>query len=290
MHRIYYFTGTGNSLRVARVVAERMGGAELISMRCDPKEVPANGCDAVGFVYPAYHWTAPDPVVRFVRELDLDPHTYLFAIATPSLMGGFACEVVEKLLAEKGAHLAYGAMVHCVANYALVYPPFPPAKLMIPAMERALNRVADEVARRTIRPYPKASRLVRRRQSRIMGPYLELQKYADYPFTISDSCVGCGLCSRVCPCENIRMEEGRPTFLHHCQNCMACVTSCPQRAIGYDLSEDVKAAMARGEKVPIVVRVMGLPKGRKLYRNPFVTSKDLTQDRIIVEGTGRGQG
>ena len=68
------------------------------------------------------------------------------------------------------------------------------------------------------------------------------------------------------------------------------MTSCPNRAIGYDLSEDVKAAMARGEKVPIVVRIMGLPKGRKLYRNPFITPKDLTRDRILVEGDGHGQG
>lgn len=288
MRRIYYFTGTGNSLRVAQVIAERMGGAELVSMRCDPKDVPATGCDAVGFVYPAYHWTAPDSVVRFVRELDLDPHTYLFAIATPSLMGGFACEIIEELLAQKGAHLSYGAMVHCVANYALVYPPFPPARLMVPIMERALSRVADEVASRKIKPCPKASRLVRSRWERVMGPYLELKPTADYPYTVADSCVGCGLCSRVCPCSNIKMEEGRPTFLHHCEMCMACVTSCPKRAIGYDLSSDVKAAMARGEKVPIVVRIMGLPEGRKLYRNPYVTSKELTQDKIVVEGDARG--
>ena len=45
--RIYYFTGTGNSLRAAEKIAERIGGAELVSMRCDPRDVPADDCDMI---------------------------------------------------------------------------------------------------------------------------------------------------------------------------------------------------------------------------------------------------
>ena len=32
-NRIYYFTGTGNSMRAARVVAERLGDSEIVSMK-----------------------------------------------------------------------------------------------------------------------------------------------------------------------------------------------------------------------------------------------------------------
>ena len=60
---------------------------------------------------------------------------------------------------------------------------------------------------------------------------------------------------------------------------MACVVSCPKRAIGYEIKgEDRKLLDASSSKTPIV-KIMGLPKNRKLYRNPFITAADLTKDR-----------
>lgn len=53
--KIYYFTGTGNSMRAATKIAERLGHTEIISMRTDPSTVPATDCDVIGFVYPVYH-------------------------------------------------------------------------------------------------------------------------------------------------------------------------------------------------------------------------------------------
>lgn len=38
---IYYFSGTGNSLRTAIKIAEKIGGAELINVRCAPEKLDA---------------------------------------------------------------------------------------------------------------------------------------------------------------------------------------------------------------------------------------------------------
>ena len=73
MNRIYYFTGTGNSMRAARVIANRLGHTEIVSMRADPAEYPATDCEIVGFVFPVYHWTMPAPAVSFVENLYIDP-------------------------------------------------------------------------------------------------------------------------------------------------------------------------------------------------------------------------
>ena len=51
---IYYFSGTGNSLYTAGKIAEAIGGAELISVRCNPKDVSAKDADVIGFVCPVY--------------------------------------------------------------------------------------------------------------------------------------------------------------------------------------------------------------------------------------------
>lgn len=66
---IYYFTGTGNSMRASIKIAQRLGDTDIISMRNDPAKVPASDCDMIGFVYPVYHWTMPEPAVRFVERL-----------------------------------------------------------------------------------------------------------------------------------------------------------------------------------------------------------------------------
>ena len=276
---IYYFTGTGNSMRAAVRIAEKLGNTEIISMRCDPADVPAEDCDLIGFIYPVYHWTMPAPAVSFVRKLKINPDAYIFALAMPSFVCGFACEKLAEVLAEKDAVISYGNMVHSVANYAIVYPPFPSAKIMVPQAEKKLGRIAEDISLRKERPYPRAGRLTRARRDKVMTPYLELQKYADNPVTISDECVGCGLCAKVCPCHNSRMEEGKPVFTHHCANCMSCFVCCPKRAIGYDITaNDRKLYEADLKKVPIV-RLMGLPEKRKLYRNPYITVKDLLKDR-----------
>lgn len=39
---IYYFSGTGNSLRTARIIAAEMGGAKLVSMRSKPEKISAS--------------------------------------------------------------------------------------------------------------------------------------------------------------------------------------------------------------------------------------------------------
>lgn len=280
--RIYYFTGTGNSLRTAVNIAERLGDTELVSMRGDAVELSAEDCDVIGFVYPVYHWTVPEHVVKFVEGLKINTTAYIFAVANPSLICGFACEKMAELMRAKGAELAYANIVNCVANYVIVYPPFPSPKFMVPRMEKKAARIAEDIANRRLKAYPKAGALTRRKMKKFMGPYLELQKYADNPFTISDACISCGLCAKVCQCKNIELKGGKPTFLHHCSNCMACVTSCPKRAIGYEISAGDRALLnASGSKTSLV-KIMGLPAKRKLYRNPYVTVQDLTEDIIKI--------
>ncbi len=276
--RIYYFTGTGNSMRAARVIAGSLENTEIVSMRSDPKDYPATDCDVVGFIYPVYHWTMPAPAVKFVEGLDINPKAYVFVVAMPSFICGYACEKLAEILKKKNISIDYGNMVYSVANYAIVYPPIPPAKLRVPKTERKLGIIAREIAGFTKREYPRENRFIKKKRERVMTPYLELQKYADNPFTISEECISCGLCSRVCPCKNIKLTDGTPTFMHHCANCMACVVSCPKRAIGYEITVgDRKLLDASGSKT-FLVKIMGLPKKRKLYMNPYITATDLTKD------------
>ena len=53
------------------------------------------------------------------------------------------------------------------------------------------------------------------------------------PFTASDVCIGCGKCEKLCPLNNITLQNARPVWGTNCTQCMACICYCPTRAIEY---------------------------------------------------------
>ena len=191
---ICYFSGTGNSLYAAIRIAEALDGAELISVRCDPKSVSLRDADVIGFVCPVYEWDVPGTFQTFLKQLDINPGAYIFMVATCIAVLGKSFETVAAILEEKGAQLRYGRAVRCVASQCVAYPPFPPEKLMIPLMEKQLKKAAGEIRQKQQRDYPRMLPLTRRRFSRVMEPYLAISHEYDKGFYTDDRCKGCGIC------------------------------------------------------------------------------------------------
>lgn len=268
INKIYYFSGTGNSMRAATVIAQTLGSTEIISMRCNPSEVSAADSDIIGFVFPVYHWTICEAVQDFISALEINPNAYIFAVSTPSFVNGFSFEKLNKLLIEKGA----------VANLCIVYPPFPSPGLRVPATERKLGKISRMIRKKAANNYAKASWLTRLIYPKIMPKYRAIQAEVDKGFFISDDCISCGVCSRVCPKKNITMENSRPVFLHNCSCCMACVSFCPKKAVKYRLPPEQLQKI----NTPLM-RMMKLPDKRKRYHNPHISANDLMTDRKYIE-------
>ncbi len=53
----------------------------------------------------------------------------------------------------------------------------------------------------------------------------------DKTYYINENCNSCGICSKVCPVNNIQMKDGKPIWLNNCENCLACYNWCPKKAI-----------------------------------------------------------
>jgi hypothetical protein len=70
---LYYFTATGNSLNVARKLADLLEESELIPIAkvWQQAEILAN-TENVGFVFPLYFSGVPDIVEQFVKKLELE--------------------------------------------------------------------------------------------------------------------------------------------------------------------------------------------------------------------------
>jgi len=275
---IYCFSGTGNSLRAAMKIAEGIGGAEIVSVRCAPESVSAENAAVIGFVCPVYEWDLPGAVKEFVKRLKVNPSAYIFMVATYIAIHGKCFETMERLLSEKGVHLQYGVALRCVASQCTAYPPFPPEKIMLPRMEKGIQKISRELAARTKRAYPRMSPLARKLYPKLMTPYMEVEHEYDKGFYTDGRCTGCGTCAKVCPIRNIAIEDGRPVWNHRCHGCMACVAYCPAKAIQF------KTPPAYERLGTVISKRLCLPEKRKRYHHPLIRAADLMRDQRWVKG------
>lgn len=269
---IYYFSGTGNSLRAARVIAEEIGGAKLISMKSNPDNVPASDAEMIGFVCPVYEWDVPKMVKAFASRLAVNPKAYIFMVATYIAIHGRCFETIDRILYKKGTRLHYGKALRCVASQCISYEPFPPARFMVPLSEKSAKSIGKEIAARKLRKFPLMSPVSKKLYPKMMVPFLNVQHEYDKGFYTSDACTGCGVCRKVCPRGNITFSEKRPVWNHSCEGCNACVVYCPAKAIQFK-TPDAYVQLNNG-----ISRKLGLPETRTRYHNPYITAADLMKD------------
>ena len=82
---VYYFSGTGNSLAVARDLAEKTEGTLISIPAVMDKQSTKTEADNIGIVFPCYLaqlYGIPLIVERFVRRIDNVGSKYIFAVCT----------------------------------------------------------------------------------------------------------------------------------------------------------------------------------------------------------------
>jgi ferredoxin len=252
---LYYFSGTGNSLAVARDLARELGDASVVPIATSVGKPPPAGADAIGLVFPVYMWGPPLIVADFCRALAVPPAAYVFAVATFGGSSGGALLIVRDRLAARGIRLAAGFGVRMPGNYTPLYgaPKEAAQQKCFAAEQTAVPAIARAVRERQTPPLQTGGWLSRLLGSGLYRVGSARLRGADREFWYTSRCTSCGQCVKVCPVANIELKDGHPAWLHHCEQCMACLQWCPQEAIEH------------GRRTP----------GRRRYRHPGVTAKDL---------------
>jgi ferredoxin/flavodoxin len=235
---IYYFSGTGNSLVVARDIAEKISG-KLISIPAVMDEaIITTDANALGIVFPAYYMRMPRIVERFIGKLTNLQSKYVFAIVTIGGVAGGILNRFSETLSLRGGYLAAGFVVRMPANYIhdAGAPPLFLQKYMFRQWGKKANKIADYVLNGKTGRMEKFNPLMTLLFSKsIEKKYLrgESNPDIDKNFWADDKCNRCGICIKVCPVSNTKMVDDRPVWQHHCEKCLACIQWCPQEAIQF---------------------------------------------------------
>ena len=123
---IYYFSGTGNSLAVARKICEKLGDADLISLVSQMKtdEIITAPSGRVGIVCPVYDAGIPVVVRDFLHRLKIGDGSYVFGIVTLGGTGGSALKMMDKALQQINSHgLHAGFVIKMPGNSRLCHLP-----------------------------------------------------------------------------------------------------------------------------------------------------------------------
>lgn len=234
---IYYFTGTGNSLAVARGLCERLGDCRAVPIAslADESGPIRPAADRVGIVYPVYFSGVPSIVAEIAAPLDLGGARYVFAVCTNGGSGAApSLRQLDRVLqaGPGGRGLDAGFAVRMPGNDILLYDREEDTVLerTLADANRRVAAIAEAVGRgeRTMPRFSPAGAVIHH----VFYPrFLVGVHGADAKFTVDDRCTACGTCVAVCPVENVRLQDGRPAWLHRCEQCMACIQHCPVQAI-----------------------------------------------------------
>ena len=214
--------------------------------------------DSIGIVTPLYEFDLPRPVEEFILSSSFDTG-YFFVVSTYGMHHGGIAERVSARLATAGRRVDYYNTVIMLDNALNVFDMEEQRKLDPEKhVDEQLAAVRADIEAH--RPYiqPAAQEEKDFYQGYMQHPFDLHPSEEDPLYRVTDNCVGCGTCTRVCPMGSIRIVEGRPVYDYSsCANCYACIHACPQKAIRYVRYDE--------------------PNPSARYRNPHVTLADLVR-------------
>jgi ferredoxin/flavodoxin len=266
---IFYFSGTGNSLAVASAVAEKLTDTEVVSIIAlrENKIIPEHYAK-IGFVYPTCYSHASKIVLDLVKGLQLHSNQKIFLIATCGGGQGFALSDMKQQLQSSTRNVIQEFSVALPGNHIVGFSAWPNFIQNIlfnrakKTIDKIVYQIQNDIPTKPIRtpPFPKYFTLMQKTlNEKVLGvPDI----YETQPeFYTTDACEHCGICEKLCLANNIKVSSNNVQFGDRCEQCMACIQWCPNRAISHS----------------------NVPKSRKRYHHPDVTLDDMLQAEKTVK-------
>lgn len=232
--KIFYFSGTGNSLYAAKMLASKLGDAEVIPIANINEDIDISSCDKIGIVFPVYAWGPPRIVTKFAETIDLKDK-YVFSAATYGGFIGGTLLILDKILKNNGAKIAAGFGLKQPGNYVVGYgsrlSPEEAYKKVSEKTEKKLDEIAEAVKNSKETGMEANAGWINAVTNIAYSAFITHFKEQEKGFWVNGNCNDCKVCERICPVENIKVIDGKRVWQGKCEMCMACIQWCPKEAI-----------------------------------------------------------
>ena len=236
---IFYFTGTGNSLYIARQLAGE--NAELLSI---PQMVKRGKyefeADEIGIVYPIYGHMPPYMVRQFIRKAKLKAE-YKFAVLTYGARKCDAVEIWDRISRKADNAFDYINTIIMVDNWLPNFDMNEQLKIDKHIPEN-LQKITADINSRQHWHEPVTEEERQQHQGFMqrsgLDPEVGFLMKSEKFFTVTDVCIDCGICTYVCPRGNYELTSRGVKTSGDCEFCFACIQNCPQKAIQFIKQED----------------------------------------------------
>ena len=232
---IFYFSGTGNSLSVAKKLGSALEEevVNVLHFR-NETEVVCND-EVIGFVYPVYGSDSPRVFKEFLLKLKVPANSYCFAVGTMNKMDQHSFEYIDQALVHCGAKLSFAENFLMPGNCIPTEGLSEEWRLSTEA-ERA-EKIAEAVKNREVNftsPGKKTG------PDFVQAAFGGSEAHKGFlTFIIKDTCTGCGLCAEMCPTKNICIEDGKAVHGSDCIACFSCFHWCPEKAVAFNSGMEV---------------------------------------------------
>lgn len=230
-----YLSGTGNTKHCIEKLTTLINKNALV-LPLESEHIIENikNNDSIILGYPTQFSNAPIMVRDFIKSNDIWKDKKILCVATMGAFSGDGAGCTARLLKKKGAVILGGLhirMPDSVCDSKLLKKSINENRKIVIEADKKITRTANDIKNGK---YPKEGISFFSHLAGLFGQRLwfhsKTNKYSD-KLKISNSCVGCGLCSQICPMKNIRMEGQKATAGNKCTMCYRCISHCPQKAI-----------------------------------------------------------
>lgn len=273
--QIYYFTGSGNSLYVAREIQKRFPGSDMIPIvSLLNKNTIRTNAGTIGIIFPIHAMTVPIPVRKFIEKLDVTSAKYIFAVATRAGTTADAFDKIDRILGKSGKSLDSCFMLTMANNDPKFKDWQPPSKEKIAEIEATLRNRLDMIQKVVMNKEQSREKDSEGVTFDLIFPFnrameglirsglsiVELTRGNNY-FYSDQKCARCGTCEKVCPSRKIKMADKKPVWQNHvmCHFCYACVNYCPAKAV----------------QIKSKVYMRSYTENNERYPHPYATVKDI---------------
>jgi ferredoxin len=238
---VYYFSGTGNTERVADMIKEeflkQQCSIDLIKIEDILKgkvKMSVEKYDLVGIGCPVIGYGIPNIVQRFLSLFPKGNDKKVFIFRTAGGVAPInynASKALIRKLTKKDYDIFHERVFSISSNWVFKYDDAV-IRQLYQATKKKVSIMCNEVLNGQKRVLKTSLRLkvLMETVSAISSVLLRL---AGKDMTINKSCSHCGLCIKNCPTNNIYEKRGKIQFKFSCTNCMRCVYSCPKNAIHF---------------------------------------------------------